>query len=110
MSLENSIVGSLVIFKRKKLSLFSSNLSTTSFIKKILFGEKKMTEFIKLELNISRDGLKINGVNYKANIQFDKNDIIVCDERKENADWLNDLFNNAQDLKKYIVQFQENHC
>ena len=65
-----------------------------------------MTEFIKLELAISRQGLKINGKEYKANIQFDNNEIIVCDETKENADWLNDLFDNAQDLKKYIVVYQ----
>ena len=66
-----------------------------------------MTEFTKLELAISRKGLKINGKKYKANIQFDNNEIKVCDETKENADWLNDLFNNAQDLKKYIVYYQE---
>ena len=68
---------------------------------------QKMTEFIKLELAISRDGLKINGKEYKANIQFDNNEIIICDETKENADWLNDLFDNAQDLKKYIVDYQD---
>ena len=33
-----------------------------------------MTQFIKLELAISREGLKINGVYYKANIQFDNNE------------------------------------
>ena len=64
-------------------------------------------EFIKLELAISRESLKINGVLYKANIQFDNNEIIVCDETKENAYWLNDLFDNAQDLKKYIVYYQD---
>ena len=64
------------------------------------------TKFIKLELAISKQGLKINGKEYKANIQFDNNEIIVCDETKENADWLNDLFDNAQDLKKYIVVYQ----
>ena len=65
------------------------------------------SKFIKLELAISRESLKINGVDYKANIQFDNNEIIVCDETKENADWLNDLFDNAQDLKKYIVYYQD---
>ena len=65
-----------------------------------------MTAFISLKLDISREGLKINGKDYKANIQFDNNEIIVCDETKENADWLNDLFDNAQDLKKYIVVYQ----
>ena len=64
-------------------------------------------KFIKLELAISREGLKINGVLYKANIQFDNNEIIVCDETKENADWLNDLFDNAQDLKKYSINYQD---
>ena len=89
-----------------KLFLFSLNLSKISFYFEILFVKKEMTEFIKLELAISKQGLKINGVDYKANIQFDNNEIIVCDETKENADWLNDLFNNAQDLKKYIVVYQ----
>ena len=65
-----------------------------------------MTEFIKLELAISRESLKINGVLYKANIQFDNNEIIICDETKENADWLNDLFDNAQDLKRYSIEYQ----
>ena len=66
-----------------------------------------MTEFIKLELAISREGLKINGVLYKANIQFDNNEIIVCDETKETDGWMMDLFNNAQDFKKYIVYYQD---
>ena len=48
-----------------------------------------MTEYIKLELVISRDGLKINEKEYKANIQFDNNEIKICDETKENADWFN---------------------
>ena len=65
-----------------------------------------MTKFIKLELDISKQGLKINGKEYKANIQFDNNEITVCDDGKENAEWLNDLFDNAQDLKKYIVVYQ----
>ena len=47
-----------------------------------------MTEFIKLELNISREGLKINGKEYKLNIQFNNNEIRICDEEKENVDWL----------------------
>ena len=45
-----------------------------------------MTKFVKLELNISREGLKINGKEYKANIQFDNNEIIICEETKENAE------------------------
>ena len=46
-----------------------------------------MTEFIKLELNVSKEGLKINGVKYKVNIQFNNNEIIICDGGKENDDW-----------------------
>ena len=42
-----------------------------------------MTEFVKLELGILKEGLKINGVLYKANIEFDNNEIIICDEGKE---------------------------
>ena len=41
------------------------------------------TEFIKLELAISKEGIKINGVLYKVNIQFDNNEIIICDNEKE---------------------------
>ena len=40
-----------------------------------------MTEFISLELAISKEGLKINGVLYKANIEFDNNEIKICNER-----------------------------
>ena len=43
-----------------------------------------MTEFIKLELAISKQGLKINGKDYKANIQFDNNESMLCDDGKEN--------------------------
>ena len=66
-----------------------------------------MTEFIKLELNISRDGLKINGVLYKANIQFDNNEIIVCDETKENADWFKEFLADAKNFKKYTIVYQD---
>ena len=65
-----------------------------------------MTEFISLELAISREGLKINGVLYKANIQFDKNEIIVCDETKENAEWFNELLDNVEDFKRYSIEYQ----
>ena len=58
-----------------------------------------MTEFISLELAISIQGLKINGVNYKANIQFDNNEIIVCDETKENAEWFIEFFDDASVFK-----------
>ena len=36
-----------------------------------------MTEFISLEIFISKQGLKINGKDYKANIQYDNNEISV---------------------------------
>ena len=59
------------------------------------------TKFTKIQLAISKQGLKINGVLYKANIQFDINEIIICDEGKENDDWFNELFENPHDFKKY---------
>ena len=61
------------------------------------------TKFIKLELIISRDGLKINGKEYKANIQFNNNEIIVCDETKENAEWFIEFLDNPTDLKRYSI-------
>ena len=64
-----------------------------------------MTEFIKLELAISREGLKINGVLYKANIQFDYNEIIICDKEKENDEWLKELLDNAQNFKRYSIEY-----
>ena len=60
---------------------------------------QKMTEFIKLEIFISKQGLKINGKEYKANIQFDNNEIIVCDETKENADWFMEFLDDASVFK-----------
>ena len=66
-----------------------------------------MTEFVKLELGISRDGLKINEVLYKVNIQFDNNEITVCDETKENDVWFNELLDNSKDLKRYSIEYQE---
>ena len=57
-----------------------------------------MTEFIKLELFISRDGLKINGVSYKANIQFENNEIIVCDKTKENDVWFIEFLDNQLNI------------
>ena len=65
-----------------------------------------MTEFIKLELNISQEGLKVNGIEYKVNIQFDTNEIIICDEGKENDCWLMDLFENPHDFKRYSIEYQ----
>ena len=64
-------------------------------------------KFIKLELVISRDGLKINGKEYKANIQFDNNEIKVCDDGKDNAEWFIEFLDNAQDLKRYSIEYQE---
>ena len=64
-------------------------------------------KFTKLELYISKQGLKINGKEYKAYIQFDNNEIIVCDETKENADWFIEFLDNAQDLKGYSIEYQE---
>ena len=64
------------------------------------------TKFIKLELTISREGLKINGKEYKANIQFDNNDIIVCNNGKENDEWFNEFLDNAQELKRYSIEYQ----
>ena len=66
-----------------------------------------MTEFTKLELAISREGLKINGVLYKANIEFDNNQITVCDQEKENAEWFIEFLNDPMNFKKYIVDYQE---
>ena len=65
-----------------------------------------MTEFIKLELGISKEGIKINGVHYKVNIQFDNNEIIICDEGLENACWFEDLLENPHDFKKYPIEYQ----
>ena len=65
-----------------------------------------MTEYIKLELNISKKGLKINGVLYKANIQFDNNEIKICDEGKENNVWLINLLENPRDFKRYSIHYQ----
>ena len=65
-----------------------------------------MTEFIKLELAISRDGLKINGKEYKANIQFDNNEIIVCDDGKENDEWFTEFLDEPQSLKRYSIEYQ----
>ena len=62
-----------------------------------------MTEFIKLEIYVSKDGLKINGKEYKANIQFENNEIIVCDETKENDDWFNEFLDDATELKRYSI-------
>ena len=66
-----------------------------------------MTEFIKLELEISRDGLKINGKEYKANIQFDNNEITVCDETKENDVWFIEFLDDPMDFKRYSIEYQE---
>ena len=66
-----------------------------------------MTEFIKLELAISRKGLKINGKEYKANIQFDNNEIKVCDETKENAVWFNEFLDDATSFKRNSIEYQE---
>ena len=66
-----------------------------------------MTEFIKLELIISKQGLKINGKEYKVNIQFDNNEITICDETKENAVWFKDLLNNPTVSKRYSIEYQE---
>ena len=66
-----------------------------------------MTEYTKLKLAISRQGLKINGKEYKANIQFDNNEIKVCDETKKNADWFIEFFDDASVFKKYIVDYQD---
>ena len=66
-----------------------------------------MTKFIKLELTVSREGLKINGKEYKANIQFDNNEIIVCNETKENADWFIEFLDDPMNFKKYIVDYQD---
>ena len=65
-----------------------------------------MTEFISLKLAISKQRLKINGVDYKANIQFDNNEIIVCDETKENAVWFKELLDNPSNLKRYSIEYQ----
>ena len=65
-----------------------------------------MTEFIKLELAISREGLKINGKEYKANIQFDNNEIIICDEGKENDNWFNEFMQEPQVSKRYSIEYQ----
>ena len=65
-----------------------------------------MTKFIKLKLAISRKGIKINGKEYKANIQFDKNEIIVCDETKENDEWFKELLENPSDFKRYSIEYQ----
>ena len=65
-----------------------------------------MTEFIKLELVISKEGLKINGVNYKVNIQFDNNEIKICDEGLENAHWFEDLLENPTNVKRYSIEYQ----
>ena len=66
-----------------------------------------MIEFIKLELGISRDGLKINGKDYKANIQFDNNEIIICDDRKENDDWFKELLEDPTNFKRYSIEYQK---
>ena len=66
-----------------------------------------MDKFVKLELEISKDGLKINGKEYKANIQFDNNEIRVCNETKENNEWFIEFLNNAQDFKRYSIEYQD---
>ena len=66
-----------------------------------------MTEFTKLELAISKQGLKINGKDYKANIQFDNNEIIVCDEIKENDVWFIELLDNPIHFKRYSIEYQD---
>ena len=66
-----------------------------------------MTQFIKLELNISKEGLKINGKEYKANIQFNNNEIIICDETKENADWFIEFLDDPMKFKKYSINYQD---
>ena len=65
-----------------------------------------MTEFIKLELNISQEGIKVNGVLYKVNIQFDTNEIIICDEGLENACWFVELLENPTNIKQYSIDYQ----
>ena len=65
--------------------IFVNSFYQTYHLKKKYYLLKEMTEFSKLELIISREGIKINGKDYKPNIQFDNNEIIVCDETKENA-------------------------
>ena len=65
------------------------------------------TKFIKLDLVISREGIKINGKEYPINIEFDNNEIKVCDDGKENADWFIEFLENVQDFKKYTIKFQD---
>ena len=66
-----------------------------------------MAKFIKLDLVISKEGLQINGVNYKANIEFDNNEIIICDEELENSNWFLELLSNPNDFKKYSIEYQD---
>ena len=66
-----------------------------------------MTKFTKLELIISREGLKINGVLYKANIQFDNNEIIICNETKENDEWFKEFIDKPMEMKRYSIEYQD---
>ena len=65
-----------------------------------------MTEFIKLELSVSKEGIKVNGVLYKANIEFDNNEIKICDEGKENDNWFNEFMQEPQVSKRYSIEYQ----
>ena len=71
-----------------------------------------MIEFIKLELNVSKEGLKINGIEYRVNIQFDTNEIIICDEEKRTmigsmSCWINFMIlkDIPLNIKVKIIQF-----
>ena len=65
-----------------------------------------MTEFIKLELAISRESLKINGILYPINIEFDNNEIIVCDPLKSDY-WIKEFLDNPTDFKRYSIEYQD---
>ena len=69
-----------------------------------IFSSK--TKFVKLELEISKQGLKINGVLYPINIEFDNNEIIVCDPLKSDY-WIKEFLDDPMNFKKYIVNYQE---
>ena len=63
-----------------------------------------MTQFVKLELTISRQGLKINGKEYPINIEFDNDKITVCDPLKSDY-WIKEFLDDTNDFKKYIVYY-----
>ena len=69
-------------------------------------------KFITFKIDLTETTIQINnGPIYPLNIQFNKNEIIVCQqETNDNTliGFVHDLFTNPTEYKKYQYEYQEN--